>query len=137
MILGRNDLALRLVNRTGISAYQIDVLDGKKYCPTYDEVAVMLLKTNFEKYKYKNDVRDCDKFAVMLWGFVIQHFFDNPEWEYGWAFGLALGKFQHTGGVRHALNFAFTQDRDLIFPEPQNDHIYLHDGHDRCDRLCC
>ena len=124
MIMNRNDLLIRLQNRTRLSADKMFLSDQDYYCPTYDQVKDLLQKTSFERYKYKAETFDCDDFARILSAFVIQCSYDM-DWPQPWAFGVVFGYFPDLKG-HHARNFCYTQDRELILPEPQNDILYLH-----------
>ena len=125
MLLTRNDTFIRLQSETKLQQYQMYVADNNYFCPTFEQLAELILGSQIDYYKYRSDTFDCDDFSLILHAFVRQCQYDMA-WPNPWLFGEVFGNFRDIEG-HHARNFCITSDRGFVLPEPQNDRIYLRD----------
>lgn len=77
---------------------------------SYDDIALFLAQDETNKMGYIPEKRDCDDFSYRLMGQ-----FSIPEWS-DLCFGII---WTYT----HAFNCFVTEDKELLFVEPQNDII--------------
>ena len=77
---------------------------------SYDDIALFLAQDETNKMTYISEKRDCDDFAYRLMGQ-----FSIPEWS-----DLCLGIIWTTN---HAFNVFITEDKEILFIEPQSDTI--------------
>lgn len=82
---------------------------------SYDDIALFLAQDETNKMDYLSDELDCDDFSYRLMGQ-----FSIPDWS-----ALAFGIIWTEG---HAFNCCISEDRELLFIEPQTDEIT-----DTCD----
>ena len=75
-----------------------------------DDINAFLKQDATNKYKYQEDVYDCDDFSYRLMGQ-----FSVPDWSY-LAFGIVWTE-------SHALNILVTEDKKILFIEPQSDTL--------------
>jgi len=77
---------------------------------TYDDVAYVVARAKMDQYTYEAEVMDCDDFAMVLLGE-----FSKPPWS-----ALTVGLVWTD---KHALNCCVTEDREILFIEPQTGEI--------------
>ena len=90
---------------------KVYISDSKNYYAcSYDDIAYFLAQDQTNRQDYVSEKYDCDDFANRLYGQ-----FSVPNWS-----DLCLGKMWTD---KHALNVMITQDKKLVFLEPQSDTI--------------
>lgn len=77
---------------------------------SYDDIALFLAQDQTNKMDYIIEERDCDDFSYRLMGQ-----FSIPDWS-----NLCLGIIWTDN---HAFNCFVTEDKELLFIEPQTDEI--------------
>jgi len=97
------------------------VADKNYYLPTSKELAELLKEGFIDKYKFKNELFDCDDYALILHAWIRQKQY-KESWINPWAVGEIWGKFKDNEGF-HAMNFAITSDRGFLLIEPQTDGV--------------
>lgn len=89
---------------------QVNYSDNTYALCTYDDIAWMLLNDQTDKMEYESEELDCDDFSYRLLGQ-----FSVPKWSH-LAFGIIWSD-------THAFNFFVTEDKKVLFVEPQTDAI--------------
>lgn len=84
--------------------------DGDYLLCSYDDIAFFLAQDETNKFEYSAEDYDCDDFSYRLMGQ-----FSIPKWS-----DLCLGI---CWTQTHAFNCFITEDKDLLFIEPQTDEI--------------
>ena len=106
--ISRQDLYVFLKNKFPSASLW---LSDKEYTLChYDDIAYFLAISQIDKLIFKAEKMDCDEFAAALWGE-----FNVPPWG-----ELAIG---YLWTEVHALNCVITEDKELLFLEPQTDEL--------------
>ena len=112
-----------------INPHNIKLADGMYVCPSRKEVEKILFESKVDEMIYRANIGDCDKFAVLLYTYVIRKRYEDfnagllPERAlYSWAFG----ELWHRDPIQgpHAINLCITSDSGILFVEPQTDRIW-------------
>ena len=90
------------------------LLDAEYHLVAKKDIKIMF-NVNLAKYlKYKAEAFDCDDFARTA-GVLVRIAFGNV------AVGDAIIKYKN--GSRHMLNVVVTEDKEIVYVEPQNNKI--------------
>ena len=84
--------------------------DNEYLLCSYDDIALFLAQDQTNKMEYQSEVYDCDNFSYRLMGQ-----FSIPGWS-ALAFGIVWS-------ANHAFNVFISEDKKLLFVEPQDDSI--------------
>lgn len=95
----------------------IETFDRLYRLPPFDEVIQFLELDLTDRGMYKSEFKDCDDFAIILWGLWKAKYGEQYT-----GFGLVL---TDTPQGAHAANIFVDNEYDIWLIEPQNDRIFL------------
>lgn len=105
-----------LENNTGIELKtSFNNADASYKRVDIDNLKLFVAKNNLSKLVYEKEVLDCDDFSFILQG-------DVSRYDSDLAFGIVWGVAPQ--GQGHAFNWAISTDNELIFIEPQTNHVF-------------
>ena len=109
--------------------FSLHISDEKYYCPSLDDVDIIIQQYADERPDYTNEVYDCDDFALALKYFFIKHAYKNGKRRAPHCMGMIWGEVLGEG--QHAVNFVIDNDLKLSLIDPQKDEILIPDETDR------
>ena len=108
--------------------YDIWITDQEYSVLNLEVLKAVLKDVSIKDMRYKNNIWDCDNFALLLHAMVQKYQYDLlelclPKKHLSWAFGEAMGLKYQGVSKNHAVNICMTE-QGLVFIEPQNDNIW-------------
>jgi len=102
--------------------FSLQISDEQYYCPSLEDVTLLIEKNTSDKMEYIGDVFDCDDYALVLKAFFIKQAYKDKHRRYPYCMGMIMGgKLQ--GNIPHAINFVITDKLEFYLIEPQQDEI--------------
>ncbi len=102
--------------------FSLQISDEQYYCPSLDDVKLMIKKNNDDRLEYTDSIFDCDDYALSLKYFFIKQAYKNHHRRYPYCMGMIMGA-KLLGDIPHAINFVITDKLKLYLIEPQEDKI--------------
>lgn len=103
------------------SDFSLQISDEKYFCPSIDNVKLLIEKNTVDRLQYTDELFDCDDYAMLLKAHFIKSAYKNKKRRYPYSVGIIMGDL--LGDIPHAINFVITEKLKLLFIEPQNDTI--------------
>ncbi len=110
--------------------FSLQIHDEQYFCPSMDDVKVLLEKNKVDKLEYIEDKFDCDDFAFILKAYFIKQAYKDKKRRYPYSLGLIMGG-KLLGNIPHAINFIITEKLKILLIEPQTDAILKPTKNDR------
>ena len=104
------------------SDFSLQISDEKYFCPSIDDVKLLIKKNTVDRLQYTDDIFDCDDYALSLKYFFIKSAYKDKKRRYPYCVGIIMGG-KLLGNIPHAINFVITEKLKLLLIEPQNDSI--------------
>jgi hypothetical protein len=137
VMLNANDV-IKILNDNGIATSTFTGPDWNYVALSESEYMRFVGGTQIDQIAYNHEKKgttDCDDFAIMLMGRSREWFseVDLPDGiQGGLAFGYVSGDLRKpdkpNDARHHAINIAITDDRRVIYIEPQKSEIVTHAG---------
>ena len=133
MILNRGeieDIIKKTFGNRFTDDFSLQMSDEQYYCPSIQDVKVILEKSTVDKREYIEEKMDCDDYARILKVDFIKQAYKEKKRRHPYAVGVIKGgKLQ--GNIPHAINFVITDKMELLLIEPQTDTIKEPTNQDR------
>jgi hypothetical protein len=100
---------------TNFCSGYLKCLDRIYSVPKKEDVINFLLSSNIPKKKFKNEVFDCDNYAMEFWGLINN--WDDETVPYSYPLGFAYSD-------NHAFNILIASDGQIYIIEPQNGNLF-------------
>jgi hypothetical protein len=96
--------------------------DGTYYCSPRADIDKLMNASSIDKNKWIREKHDCDDFSLSLKYEAIKDAYLSGARRYPHSLGILWGTELKEGS--HAINFTITDNKEVLFIEPQDDKIF-------------